>query len=97
MVVISRKALTDFTKRHPASSDAFLNWFRKASESDWSHFQDVKRTFDSVDYVGNDSYVFNIKGNQFRLIARIIFPVRTAFIRWVGTHAAYNKLDMNLL
>ena len=53
----------------------------------------MKRTFNSVDTVGNDRYVFDIKGNQYRLIALIIFKVRTVFILFIGTHQEYNKID----
>ncbi|MDB4918117.1 MAG: addiction module toxin RelE [Mucilaginibacter sp.] len=53
----------------------------------------MKNTFNSVDAVGNDRYVFNIKGNNYRLIALIIFKVRTVFIVFIGTHGEYNKID----
>lgn len=97
MVVISRKALSDFSEDQPESSDALLAWFRKTCEADWSRFSDVKETFNSVDYAGNDLYVFDIRGNRYRLIARIIFSVRTVFIRWIGTHADYDRLKMERL
>lgn len=54
MTVISRKALTDFSKEQPGSSDALLAWFRITCESDWRCFGDIKETFNSVDYAGND-------------------------------------------
>ncbi len=97
MTVISRKALTGFSKEQPGSSDALLAWFRVTCESDWSCLKDVKSTFNSVDYVGNDLYVFNIRGNRYRLVARIIFRVRTVFIRWIGTHRDYDDLKIEKL
>jgi mRNA interferase HigB len=53
----------------------------------------MRNTFNSVDAVGNDRYVFNIKGNSYRLIALIIFKVQTVLILFVGTYAAYDKID----
>ena len=53
----------------------------------------MKNSFNSVDAVGNDRYVFNIKGNDYRLIALIIFKVRTVFILFIGTHRDYDKVD----
>ena len=55
-------------------------------------FYNVRDTFGSVDAVGNDRYVFNIKGNDYRLIAMIFFDKRTVYIRFIGTHAEYDKL-----
>ena len=53
----------------------------------------MRNTFNSVDAAGNDRYVFNIKGNSYRLIALIIFKVRTVFILFVGTHKEYDRID----
>jgi mRNA interferase HigB len=53
----------------------------------------MKNSFNAVDAVGNDRYVFNIKGNHFRLIALIIFKVRTVFVLFIGTHKEYDQLD----
>lgn len=57
----------------------------------------MRKTFGSADAVGNDLYVFNIKGNHYRLIARIIFKVRTVYIKFIGTHAEYDKVDISQL
>jgi mRNA interferase HigB len=56
-------------------------------------FERHKKDFPSVDYVGNDRYVFNIKGNKYRLIAMIFFDIRTVFIRYIGTHGEYDEID----
>jgi len=93
MVVISKTKLIDFCKKHADSLDALNEWYEKAKEADWTDLKDIKRTFNSVDYVGNDRYVFNIKGNRYRLVAMIFFDKRTMFIRFIGTHAEYNNID----
>lgn len=53
----------------------------------------MKRTFNSVDSVGNQHYVFNIKGNSYRLVAVVKFTIKTVFIRFIGTHSEYDKID----
>ena len=55
---------------------------------------DVKQTFNSADYVGNERMVFNIKGNRYRLVAAVLFSIRTVYIKFIGTHAEYNKIDV---
>ena len=53
----------------------------------------IEGDFTSVDYVGNDRYVLNIKGNKYRIVVLIFFDIRTLYIRFVGTHAEYDKID----
>jgi mRNA interferase HigB len=62
-----------------------------------SNFHELKNMFNSVDAIGNDLYVFNIKGNNYRLITRIIFKTRTVFIKFIGSHNEYNKIDIKKL
>ena len=93
MVIIKEATLNDYGKEYPDAAAALKEWSKKVLAADWQHFQDVKKTFNSADYAGNDRYVFDIKGNQFRLIVLIIFRRRTLFIRFFGTHAEYDKID----
>lgn len=92
MVVISYGTLKDFFTKHAAAKDPLNNWYRVVCKADWANFHEMKDLYGSVDAVGNDRFVFNIKGNDFRLVAMIFFDVRTVYIRFVGTHAEYDKL-----
>lgn len=92
MHIIKRKTLIDFYTREPRSKDALEDWFYKTKTSVWTCFADVKRTFNSVDNVGHQHYVFNIKGNDFRLVAVIKFSIGNVLIRFVGTHKEYDKI-----
>lgn len=56
-------------------------------------FSDVKATFNSVDNVGNQHYVFNVKGNTYRIVAVIKFTIKFVYIHFVGTHAEYDKIN----
>ncbi|MFP5039447.1 type II toxin-antitoxin system HigB family toxin [Parasediminibacterium sp. JCM 36343] len=93
MVVFSYKTIRNFCIEHPMATDALNNWYLITEQSNWSNFYQVKETFNSVDSVGNDRYVFNIKGNQFRLIAISHFNTRTVYIAFVGTHKEYDKIN----
>ncbi|MDO8365203.1 MAG: type II toxin-antitoxin system HigB family toxin [Saprospiraceae bacterium] len=94
MVVISKSILRDFGTVHPQAIETLNDWYYLVKEADWSAPGDVRLMFNSVDYVGNDRFVFNIRGNRYRLVAMIFFDIRTVFIRFVDTHAEYDKVDV---
>lgn len=93
MVVISKTMLTEFGRDHADAVEALNEWWEKTKEADWGSLADVKKTFNSMDYVGNDRYVFNIKGKKYRLVAMIFFDIRTLYLRYINTHAEYDKID----
>ncbi len=93
MVIIKKATLTEFSKKNTDVEDYLLKWYHQVEEANWRNFQDIKQTFNSADYAGNDRYVFDIKGNKYRLVALIIFRRRTLFIRFIGTHAEYDKIQ----
>lgn len=95
MVIISKTIINQFIAKNAASNTPLLNWYIKTKEADWANFNELKKTFPATDYVGDDLYVFNVGGNKYRLIARIFFSVRTVYIRFVGTHADYNKVKLS--
>ncbi|CAL1520044.1 type II toxin-antitoxin system HigB family toxin [Chitinophaga sp. MM2321] len=97
MVIIAKASINEFSLKHPAAVEPLLYWYYTSKLADWSKFQDVKESFNTVDYIGHDLYVFDIGGNKFRLIARIIFSVRTVFIRFIGTHSEYDKINHTTL
>ncbi len=93
MVVITKTAITYFGKNHASAADALNDWYNITLKANWQNLADIKRTFNSVDYVGNERFVFNIKRNRYRIVAMIFFDIRTVFIRFIGTHAEYDKID----
>lgn len=97
MVVISYRTIREFVEEYPDTEDTLNNWYTITEKSDWANFHEIKRIFNTVDAVGNDLYVFNIKGNHYRLIARIIFRVRTVYIKFIGTHKEYDKVELDQL
>ncbi|MBQ9556197.1 MAG: type II toxin-antitoxin system HigB family toxin [Muribaculaceae bacterium] len=98
MRVIAKSTLVDYYTKNPQAKTALEDWYEKTRTAEWKSFADIKRTFNSVDSVGNKRYVFNIKGNDFRLIVMILFTPQTVYIRFVGTHAEYDKIkDIKLI
>lgn len=89
--------LRDFGLKHPDMIEALNHWYSIAKEQDWGNLADVRSTFNSVDFVGNDRFVFNIRGNRYRLVAMIFFDIRTVFIRFIGTHAEYDEVDVTTI
>ncbi|KAB7728726.1 type II toxin-antitoxin system HigB family toxin [Rudanella paleaurantiibacter] len=97
MVIISKTMLNEFAQRHPDVANALNEWYDIVSKADWQSFADVRQTFNHADYVGNDRFVFNVKGNQYRIVGMIFFDKRTLFVRFVGTHAQYDKINCSVV
>lgn len=92
MRIIAKSTLVDYYTKNPQAKTALEDWYQKTSEAEWKCFADIKRTFNSVDSVGNKRYVFNIKSNDYRLVVLILFTPQTVYIRFVGTHADYDRI-----
>jgi mRNA interferase HigB len=93
MVVIAKSALRIFISTYPDAESALENWYVITKQNSWRNFHEMRKSFNSVDPVGNDRYVFNIKGNHYRLVALILFKIRTVFILFIGTHKEYDLIN----
>jgi mRNA interferase HigB len=92
--VIALRTLKTFYERHPQARLPMMAWYREVSASRWNSLHDIKRQFPSADYVGDDRIVFDIAGNKYRIIARVAFsPWYRMMIKFVGTHAEYDRVD----
>lgn len=94
MRVISKKTLKQFWERFPDAEGPLLAWYREVEKEDWDTPAKVKEKYRSASIVGNSRVVFNIKGNDYRLVVRINYPYRVVYIRYVGTHADYDLIDV---
>ncbi|MCB0609921.1 MAG: type II toxin-antitoxin system HigB family toxin [Lewinellaceae bacterium] len=97
MVIISKTILREFGLLHTDAIDALNAWYEVVKEADWNKIADIRQAYNSVDYVGNDRFVFNIRGNRYRLVAMIFFDIRTVFVRFVGTHSEYDNIDASTI
>lgn len=91
---ISNLMLLDkYVQGHAGAVKPLNRWLKKVSDAKWQNHQDVKEMFPSADLVGNGRYVFNIGGNKYRLIAIVLFVGDVLDVRFIGTHAEYDKLE----
>jgi mRNA interferase HigB len=92
MRIIAKKTLTQYAENHPQAAGSLNDWFEKTRKAEWNNLTDIRQTFNSVDYVGNQLYVFNINGNNYRLVVLILMTSKTVYIRFIGTHAEYDRI-----
>ena len=95
MRIVSHKKLKEFYET-PGREDARVSlerWYHIVLEAHWRNLGEMKADFPSVDYVGNQRYVFNIRGNKYRLVVVVKFVMGYVFIRFIGTHSEYDKID----
>lgn len=97
MRVITEEPLKKYILKHPDTETALQNWLKTVKEAQWENFADVRKSFNSVDNVGNQHYVFNIRGNNHRLVVVIKFTIKWVYIRFIGTHEEYNKIDCSTI
>jgi mRNA interferase HigB len=93
MVIITKTTIIEFYENETKAKEPLLLWYNMTLLSDWQNFHNIKQTFNSVDSVGNDRYVFNVGGNKYRIVAMIHFSTRTVYVRFVGAHKEYDKID----
>ena len=93
MRIFTEQALKEYAEKHPDSKVALQEWAVIVKRSEWTCFADIKKTFNSADNVGNKHYVFNIKGTNNPFVVVIKFTVKFVYIRFIGTHKEYDKID----
>jgi len=92
MRVFSKSALRNFYEKHEDSKEQLLTWYKVTTKANWKSFNDVKKYFNSADCIKDSLFVFNIKGNKYRLVVDFNFRLQWAFIIFIGTHANYDKI-----
>lgn len=95
MRVLSRATLREFWEqpKYADSEMPLMAWYDEAKHANWQTPQDVKDLYRNVSFVGNNRVVFNIHGNKYRLITAINYKFSMVYVRFVGTHAEYDKVD----
>lgn len=93
MRIIAIKALSQFWARHRDAEDALKAWYAEATSAQWRTPQDVLDRYRSADILPGNRVVFNIKGNQYRLAVKIHYNTGIVYIRFIGTHAEYDRIN----
>jgi mRNA interferase HigB len=94
MIITGSEILEEFCKKHSDALNAIAKWVSDVSLAEWKNHNELKNSYTSADYVGNSRYVFNIRGNNYRLVVVVVFFAGTVNIRFAGTHAEYDKIDV---
>ena len=92
MRIVTYKRIHEFSEKHADAEVPLRFWYSVTRKKEWYSINDIKQDFNSVDYVGNHRFVFNIKGNTYRLVAIVSFNAQKVYIRFIGTHAEYDKI-----
>lgn len=87
------RTLSEYWKVHPIVEQALRAWIKDAEHAHWAKSNDVIARFPSADPIGDNRVVFNIKGKKYRLIVKIHYNTGVIFIRFIGTHAEYSKIN----
>lgn len=95
--IFSKSTLVEFWERYADSEQYLKTWHETVKKADWKSAADVKPTYSNASILKNNRIVFNIKGNSFRLIAKFNFEKQWVFIRFIGTHQEYDKIDANTI
>ena len=92
--IITRKTLLEYCKQYPSAAQALQEWYYELFQSNFKNLNELKMFYANASLVGDDRVVFNIMGNKYRLVVRIVFQFKVIQIKWFGTHAEYDKVDV---
>ncbi len=92
--IITRNTLLAYCSKYPNARNALLEWYHEFSKHSFASFQELKAVYGNASLVADDRVVFNIMGNHFRLVVRIVFKFKSIQIKWFGTHGEYDKIDV---
>ncbi|MBB5573413.1 MULTISPECIES: type II toxin-antitoxin system HigB family toxin [Rhizobium] len=94
MNIVAKTTLRRFWERHPQARVPLATWYSVVSKTEWSGPADIKKMFGAnVDFIGDNRVIFDIAGNKYRLVVHIVYKHRRVLIKFVGTHADYDRID----
>ncbi len=93
MNALARRTLVAFWTRHPRAMGPLSAWYDIARATEWRTPQEVRDDFNTVDFVGDNRVIFDIGGNNYRLVVRISYPFKQVLVKFVGTRAEYDRID----
>ncbi|HXR83512.1 MAG TPA: type II toxin-antitoxin system HigB family toxin [Hanamia sp.] len=93
MRVIAKKVLKEFWKEHSDCEQQLKSWYQESSRAKWKNSNDIKREYPTASFLANNKVVLNIKGDHYRLIIKLNYEYQIIWIRFIGTHAEYDKIN----
>lgn len=93
--VIAKRTLREFWGKHADCEQQLKSWYRETEKAQWKKINELKREYPSASILKDNRIVFNIKGNDYRLIVKFNFDYQICWIRFIGTHAEYDKINAN--
>ena len=97
MRVVAKKRLRDFWEKHEDCEQQLKAWFRETQKAEWKNPNQIKIEYPSASILNENRVVFNIKGNNYRLIVKISYGYQMVWIRFIGTHSEYDKINANTI
>lgn len=91
--IISKKTLVDYYNKHKETKSQLEAWYQEAKIAEWKNPQEIKEKYASASIIGGNRVVFNIKGNKYRLVTKINYHMKTVYIRFIGTHKEYDRIN----
>jgi len=95
--IITRRTLLEYSKKYPVAATALFEWYHELVLTNYKNFNELKLGYPNASLVGDDRVVFNIMGNKFRLVVRIVFEFKSIQLKWFGTHAEYDKINVEII
>lgn len=93
MRIISRKILREFWERHPDVRAGLESWYADVKQAEWKNPEDIKTVYRNASFIADNRVVFNIKGNRYRLIVAVQYAYQIVYIRFVGSHQEYDRIN----
>ena len=93
MRILSKRTLREFWKKHNDCEQQLLIWYKEISKNDYSSSKKITDKFTNCRSIGNNRFIFNIKANNYRLVVKVSFVLKTVWIRFIGTHQEYDRID----
>jgi mRNA interferase HigB len=93
MRIISKRVLNNFSEKYPDARTPLDTWYNLVKKTRWNNTNDIKRHYASASILKKNRVVFNIGGNKYRLVVKVEYPKQEVYIRFIGTHNEYNKIN----
>ena len=92
--VISKKTLIEYYEKHKEIKSQLKAWYHEAKNAEWKNPQEIKQKYASASIIGGNKVVFNIKGNKYRLVTELNYQMKIVYIKFIGTHKEYDKINV---